>query len=108
MGILNWYKKIFGTDVYVEITHHPEIDNHEEMATRAKDAARRSDVPIVSGQEVYYIKPEDKLAQRTMMLVSSSGGDAIDRSSLDDESDFSFISSDTSRRIFPFNAGSTE
>ncbi len=98
--ILNWYKKVFGKDVYVEITHHPEIDNHEEVARRAADAARRAGVPLVAGQEVYYLKPEDKLAQRTMMLVSSSGGDAIDRSSLDDESDFSFISTEQAGEYF--------
>ncbi len=33
--ILSWYKKIFGEDVYVEITHHPDIDNHEETMRRA-------------------------------------------------------------------------
>src|SRR4051812_11431720 len=28
--ILGWYKKTFGERVYAEITHHPEVDGHEE------------------------------------------------------------------------------
>ena len=99
-GILKWYKKVFGADVYVEITHHPDIDNHEEMARRAASAARRAGLPLVAGQEVYYLKPEDKIAQRTMMLVSSSGGDAIDRSRLDEDGDFSFISDEQAVEYF--------
>ena len=98
--VLNWYKKIFGTDVYVEITHHPDIDNHEETMRRAADAARRAGVPLVAGQEVYYLLPEDKIAQRTMMLVSSSGGDVIDRSRLDDDGDYSFISNEQAQEYF--------
>ena len=98
--ILSWYKKIFGGDVYVEITHHPDIDNHDETMRRAAEAARRAKVSLVAGQEVYYLKPDDKLAQRTMMLVSTSGGDAIDRSRLDEDGDFSFISGEQAEKYF--------
>ncbi len=98
--ILTWYKKIFGSDVYVEITHHPDIDNHEEMMRRAAEAARRSGISLVAGQEVYYLLPEDKIAQRTMMLVSTSGGDVIDRSRLDDDGDYSFISNEQAQEYF--------
>ncbi|HUD04184.1 MAG TPA: DNA polymerase III subunit alpha, partial [Candidatus Paceibacterota bacterium] len=91
--VLKWYKKIFGDDVYMEITQHPDIDNHEEMMKRAVSSARNAGIPLVAGQEVYYLKPEDKIAQRTMMLVSSTGGE-VDRSQLEEDGDFSFISAD--------------
>ena len=67
---------------------------------RAAEAARRAGIPLVAGQEVYYLLPEDKIAQRTMMLVSSSGGDVIDRSRLDDDGDYSFISDEQAQEYF--------
>lgn len=98
--ILSWYKKTFGSDLYAEITHHPDIDNHDETMRRTIEVARKAGVPLVAGQEVYYLLPEDKIAQRTMMLVSSSGGDVIDRSRLDDDGDYSFITGEQAEEYF--------
>jgi DNA polymerase-3 subunit alpha len=98
-SIVAWYKEQFGDDFYIEITHHDDIDSHEEMMRRTIDLARRTNTQIVAGQEVYYLKPEDKLAQRTLMLISSTG-EAVDRSQLEDDGDFSFISKETAETLF--------
>jgi len=98
-GIVAWYKEKFGDDFYIEISHHDDIDGHEEMMRRTIDLARRTKTNIVAGQEVYYLKPGDKLAQRTLMLISSTG-DAVDRSQLEDDGDFSFISKETAETLF--------
>ncbi|MEK7596572.1 MAG: DNA polymerase III subunit alpha [Patescibacteria group bacterium] len=95
--IAGWYKNIFGSDYYLEITHHPDIEGHETLMERTEEVARRTNVPLCAGGNVYYIRPEDKPAQQTLMLVNSSGDDKI---SDDDTADFSFISNETAQNYF--------
>lgn len=95
--IAQWYKGIFGSDYYLEITHHPEIDGHETLMERTKEVAKKTNIPLVATGNVYYINREDKLAQQTLMLVNSSGDDRI---SDDDMADFSFISDKTAQDYF--------
>jgi len=95
--IANWYKGIFGNDYYLEITHHPDIDGHNTLMERTREVAKKMNIPLVAGGNVYYIKPEDKPAQQTLMLVNSSGDDKI---SDDDVADFSFISNETAQNYF--------
>ena len=95
--IAGWYKNIFGSDYYLEITHHPDIEGHETLMERTEEVARRTNVPLCAGRNVYYIRPEDKPAQQTLMLVNSSGDDKI---SDDDTADFSFISNETAQNYF--------
>ncbi|MFA6158451.1 MAG: DNA polymerase III subunit alpha [Candidatus Paceibacterota bacterium] len=92
-----WYKNVYGSDFYLEITHHPDIDGHETIMERTKEVSKRTGVPLVAGANVYYINPEDKPAQQTLMLVNSSGDDRI---SDDDIADFSFISDEKARQYF--------
>lgn len=95
--IAEWHKKVFGKDFYLEITNHPDIDNHDTLMERTKEVSKRAGVPLVAGGNVYYIKPEDKQAQQTLMLVNSSGDDRI---SDDDVADFSFISDENAQEYF--------
>jgi len=95
--IANYYKGIFGADYYLEITHHPDIDGHTTIMERTKDVSKKTGIPLVAGGNVYYIKPEDKAAQQTLMLVNSSGDDRIND---DDVADFSFITDATAQNYF--------
>ncbi len=100
-SIVEWYKSIFGEDFYLEITHNPDIEGHSEIMRRTVELARRTKTPLVANQSVFYIKPEDKLAQRTLMLVSSSGGnEAVDRNQLEEEGDFSMYSPEKAEEYF--------
>ncbi|HEY9481217.1 MAG TPA: DNA polymerase III subunit alpha [Candidatus Paceibacterota bacterium] len=95
--IANSYKEIYGEDLYLEITHHPDIDGHETLMARTKEVSKRTGIPVVAGGNVYYLKPDDKQAQQTLMLVNSSGDDRI---SDDDVADFSFISDKAAQEYF--------
>ncbi len=86
-----WYKNVFGDDLYLEVTHHPDIDGHETLMQRTRDIARSTGIPLVAGANVYYIHPEDKQAQQTLMLVNSNR-DLSELGTDDDSADFSFIS----------------
>lgn len=87
---LDWYKEIFKDDCYLEITHHPEILDHEANQEKLIALARETDTKLVAAHDVYYLKPEDRTARETLIKIQNGG--VVDlSSSLDNEEDFSFI-----------------
>jgi DNA polymerase-3 subunit alpha len=72
-SILDWYKNLFGDDCYLEITHHPEIHEHEALQARIVDFARATNTPLLGQHDVYYLKPEDHLARETMIKIQNGG-----------------------------------
>jgi DNA polymerase-3 subunit alpha len=95
--LLVQYKGIYGAEnVYLELTHHPEIEGHQEIMGRVRALAKSTNTPLVAAHDVYYMSPEDRTARETLMSVQS-GGDTSERrssGSMDgsDDEDFSFIS----------------
>ncbi len=86
---LDWYKRLFGDDCYLEISHHPEIFDHEENQIRIKELAQKTSTPLVAAQDVYYMKPGDRLARETMIKIQSGG--VVDTTADHDAAeDFSF------------------
>jgi DNA polymerase III subunit alpha len=105
---LGFLKKIFGEDLYLEISHHPEIDGHEDKMKKLIEFAKEHKVKLVAAHDVYYIKPDDREARRTLMSVSQTfgGGDYFT-----DEEDFHFIDTETANKYFkdlPEALGNTE
>ena len=70
---LDWYKRTFGDDCYLEITHHPEIFGHSENQEKIKELAATTNTPLVAAHDIYYMKPEDHLARETMIKIQSGG-----------------------------------
>ncbi len=70
---LDWYRSTFGDNCYLEISHHPEIFDHSDNQARIKDIAKRTSTPLVAAHDVYYLKPEDRLARETMVKIQSGG-----------------------------------
>lgn len=96
---LDWYKRLYGEDCYLEITNHPEIIDHNENQERIKKLAKESNVPLVAAHDVYYLKPSDRVARETMIKIQSGG--VVDLSGdLSDGEDFSFITQADARERF--------
>lgn len=70
---LDWYKKTFGDDCYLEISHHPEMFGHNENQKRIKALAKETNTPLVAAHDVYYLKPEDRVARETMIKIQNGG-----------------------------------
>jgi DNA polymerase-3 subunit alpha len=70
---LDWYKQTFGADCYLEISHHPEIFDHEENQERLKTLAKETNTPLVAAHDVYYLRPEDRVARETMLKIQNGG-----------------------------------
>ena len=96
---LDWYRSVFGDDCYLEISHHPEMFGHQENQARIKELAQRTNTQLVAAHDVYYIKPEDRIARETMIKIQNGG--VVDLSS-DQQSDenFSFTTQDQMKEWF--------
>ena len=70
---LDWYKTTFGADCYLEISHHPEIFDHQENQERIKALAKETNTPLVAAHDVYYLQPEDRVARETMVKIQNGG-----------------------------------
>jgi len=70
---LDWYRKTFGENCYLEISHHQEIFDHMSNQKRIKELAKKTKTPLVAAHDVYYLKPEDRLARETMIKIQSGG-----------------------------------
>jgi DNA polymerase-3 subunit alpha len=98
--ILNFYKEHFGPEnVYLEVTHHPEIPNHMELMADIVALGKSTKTGIVVAHDVYYLHPEDKAARDTLMSIQSHS-DPSERSFDDSEEDFSFISGEQAEEYF--------
>lgn len=88
---LDWYKKTYGDNLYMEITHHPEIYGHQETQEAIKKLATDEGVPLVAAHDIYYIKKDDHRGREAMIKIQSGGIlEAMDDGEAEHE-DFSFI-----------------
>jgi len=91
-------KKLFGDDCFVEITHHPEIDGHEEQMKKIIELARDGQVELVAAHDTYYLKPEDSVARELVTKIRTGG--ILSRDFEQGATDFSFITQATANRLF--------
>ena len=91
------FKKWFGDDFYLELTHHPEIEGHEENMKKLVEFARSTMVTIVAAHDTYYLNEEDKRARETLVSIQN---DYTERVSGQDKSDWSFITTEKVEELF--------
>lgn len=88
--VLEEYQTLFGIeDVYLEITHHPEITGHEELMGTIQKFAKENNVPLVAAHDIFYIAGDDAQAWNTLRAIENRGRDDGNLSG-DDEENFSF------------------
>ena len=96
-----WYKKTFGPDkFYIEITHHPEINGHEERQKELIGLAEKTKTPIMASQDVYYLEPSDKSVREVVLSIQGHLGKEVTNSFDGNDEDFSFISPETAAEYF--------
>jgi DNA polymerase III subunit alpha len=97
---LNWYKKTFGkNNVFLEVTHHPEIAGHNEKMKALVSFADETGAELVAAQDVYYLEPEDKPARDTLLSIQSHLGKEANGFGEEDEN-FSFINQTEAQAYF--------
>lgn len=109
-GFLEQYKHVFNeglTDeesanpekarLFVEITKHEDLENHDQAMARCAELAAEMRVPIVAAQNVFYINKDDKKARTTLLSVQKSFGSGTVE---DDDGDFSFLTTEEIQALF--------
>ncbi|HEX8591536.1 MAG TPA: DNA polymerase III subunit alpha [Candidatus Paceibacterota bacterium] len=86
------YKSILPDgNLYLEISHHPKVNGHNERMLKIVELGSDAGVPIVAQHDVYYLKPDDREATEVMRRIqhgrSGTGGSASN-----EDEDFSFVS----------------
>ncbi len=101
LELVKYYQKVFGADTFfLELTHHPEIPNHEEAMEKLVAFSKRAQVPLVAAHDVYYLSQDDRLARETLQSIQQNG-DALERGGFEDaEENFSFISGEAAEKLF--------
>lgn len=98
-SIVEWYKVTFGTkNVFLELTHHPEIEGHEYLQEQIKSLAHAAEVPLVAAHDTYYLSPDDRRAREVLIRVQ--GGGSLDEEGFDDNENFSFIDAVQAAALF--------
>ncbi len=97
---LDWYKGVFGKDCYLEITHHPEIADHEDIQEKIIKLGKKTNTPLVAAHDVYYLKPSDYLARETMIKIQSGGVVETLDGTGEDAENFSFINQKEAKILF--------
>lgn len=95
---LSWYRETFGEHLYMEVTKHPEILDHDERMEKIIALARKRDVPLVAAHDVYYLKQEDAFARELVYKIKTGG--TIDREMAERPEDFSFITQKRANELF--------
>lgn len=90
--IVKEYQGIFGSEnVFLELEHHPDIEDQHRVNTRLIELARGHNLPLVATNNVHYARPEDKEAHE-IILCLQTGKD------YDDPSRFTMRNGDYSMR----------
>jgi DNA polymerase-3 subunit alpha len=98
--IIAWYKKIFTSNCYLELSHHPEAASFEKRMKKIAALSNSEQVPLLAAQDVYYLSKEDRTAYE--LVQSIRAGTTLDRETAENGPDFSFITSDQAEAFFAF------
>ncbi|MEY2640635.1 MAG: hypothetical protein RL150_28 [Candidatus Parcubacteria bacterium] len=97
LDILTFYRTTYGDEnVYLELSHHPEIENHAALMERLVAFARTHNAKLVAAHDVYYMKADDREARQTLLSVQGTFGGGL----RDENEDFSFITQKQANQYF--------
>ena len=88
---------IFGaSNLFLELSYHEEVDGHEQTAAALIKFAKKYSLPLVAGQETYYLDRDDRQAWTTMRKIENvDAGESTDL-----EEDFAFRGSAEMEELF--------
>ncbi|MCR4274456.1 MAG: DNA polymerase III subunit alpha [Candidatus Campbellbacteria bacterium] len=96
----SFYLETFGKEnLYLEITHHPDVDGHEALVQKVIALAREKNTPLIASNDVHYLSPEDMPARKTLLSIQS-GSDFRGGGFTSSEADFSFLTSEEMYKLF--------
>ncbi len=100
IAIAKKYQNIFGyKNYYLEIMHHPSIEDHEMVRNEIIALSKKLNIPLVGTQDSHYADLDDKLAHETLLAVQTGADTGKSKFTFGAE-DFSFIDTETAKKYF--------
>ncbi len=97
------YKNIYKDKLYFEITHHNELLGHEDKVIKIKEIAKKLNIEMLAAHDVYYLKPEDKVARSLADKIHHAK--RLNDEDIEREEDYSFK---TTKQILQLFKGEEE
>jgi DNA polymerase-3 subunit alpha len=105
--IVHWHKEIFsaeggsasgGGDFYLEITKHPEVENHEARMKKVIELSKKTGVPLVAAQDVQFMERDDAVARELVQKIRDGG--SLNRDAEENLPDLSFTTIEKMESLF--------
>ncbi|PIR83754.1 DNA polymerase III subunit alpha [Candidatus Kaiserbacteria bacterium CG10_big_fil_rev_8_21_14_0_10_51_14] len=96
--IIDSYRRIYDDNLSIEISRHPEIDEHEKTMKTLVEIAKEMKIPIVAAHDSYYLTQEDALARELVDKIRTAN--VLNRDFEQGAHDFSFISRARAGELF--------
>ncbi len=111
--LITYYKEVFGPEhFYIELTHHPEIQGHQERIGERVTLSQKHSVPLMAAHDTYYLDKSDKSARDTLLSIQGHMGKSAEGGAFgEEEEDFSFITpkqAEANFKKFPEALANTE
>lgn len=91
---LDFYKKNFSENYYLEINPQKNIDNYEQMRSLTIDLAQKTNTPLVATWNTHYLNNQDKSAHKTLYMIQGEESSLSEYNHLFQKDSFSFEGSD--------------
>jgi len=84
--VIKWHHELFGEDYYLEIQHHPNIEEQKIVNEQIKKFAKEFSLPLVASCDSHYLCDSDVEAHEALLCVQTGSFlDDENRMSMKDE-----------------------
>ncbi len=98
--IIREYQSIFGKEnYYIEIMHHPDVEDFERWRNTLIELAREMDIPLVATQDSHYPCMEDARAHKALIAISTAS-DITDTGIFGGDGHYHFITTEEAYTLF--------
>lgn len=99
-AVIREYQDIFGPEnYYIEVMHHPDIENFRDWRNALVNLSQKLNIPLVGTQDSHYLHPDDVLAHKTLIAISTNT-DVTDTGIFSGDGHYHFISTEEALEMF--------
>ncbi|TSC71295.1 MAG: DNA polymerase III subunit alpha [Parcubacteria group bacterium Gr01-1014_70] len=99
-NVIREYQGIFGPEnYYIEIMHHPDLENFWKWRMALIELSRKLSIPLVATQDSHYLHAEDAMAHKTLIAISTNS-DISDTAIFSGSGQYHFISTQEALELF--------
>lgn len=98
--VIREYQGIFGKEnYYIEVMHHPDVENFWDWRNALVTLGRKLDIPLVATQDSHYLHEDDAFAHKTLVAISTNT-DVTDTGIFSGNGHYHFISTEEALEMF--------